>query len=64
MAFLRYIMNSGVKIRSAVIIEWVGPLWNSDMPVIMSMSGIIESTNNVGMFGLSLKGLAVALPSR
>jgi len=56
-------MKSGMKIRSATIAECVGPLWNS-VPKSMSMSGIIDSTRIVGMFGLTLKVFAEALAMR
>jgi hypothetical protein len=47
--------------RIAVMIECVGPLWNSSMPRIMSVSGIMESTRIAGMFRFSLSGFAVVL---
>ena len=56
-------MKSGMKIRSATIAECVGPLWIW-FPKIMSMSGIMERTRMVGMFGLVLRVFAVVFVMR
>ena len=62
-AFLWYVMRRGMKISSAAIAECVGPLWIW-FPKSMSMSGIMERTRIVGMFGFVLRGFAVVLVMR
>ena len=62
-AFLWYVMKRGMKISSVAIAECVGPRWIS-FPNSMSMSGIMERTRIVGMFGFVLRGVAEALVMR
>ena len=52
-----------MKAISAVISEWVGPLWSSLMPKRMSKSGIIDSRAISGMLMLVLSSFAVVLLS-
>ena len=53
----------GMKIISAVIIEWVGPLCSSLIPMRMSASGMMDSSAIRGMLMVVLVSFVVVLLS-
>jgi hypothetical protein len=54
-------MKVGRKSREMISREWVGPRC-SRMGTNKSMSDMLETTNNKGMFTLTFRSLDVALP--